>query len=110
MTSLLVTGIKIATAGISVGLAAAWLLAPPLMSNLLYGVTPRDGGVFATVTLVLLVSSIVATMLPALRAARIDPGVRCETSSATRKNVATDTKNTSTLFVGFSFVASCSSC
>ena len=75
VTSLLVTGIRIAATGIGVGLAASWLLAPPLMTDLLYGVTPRDGGVFATVTLILMLSSIAATVLPALRAARIDPGV-----------------------------------
>ncbi len=75
VTSLLVSGIKMAAAGISVGLAAAWLLAPPLMADLLYGVSPRDAGVFGTVTAALILSSMAATILPALRAARIDPGV-----------------------------------
>ena len=73
--SLVATGIKIAAVGIAIGLAGAWLLAPPLMADLLYGVSPRDGGVFVTVTVVLVLSSIAATLLPARRAARIDPVV-----------------------------------
>lgn len=65
-------GLRLAAGGVVVGLALAWLLAP-LLSGLLYGVPPQDTAVFAAVTLVLLAAALMASAIPAFRAARIEP-------------------------------------
>jgi hypothetical protein len=65
-------GLRLAAGGVVVGLALAWLLAP-LLSGLLYGVPPQDASVFAAVTLVLLAAALLASALPAFRAAHIEP-------------------------------------
>jgi len=65
-------GLTLATIGVAIGLAAALALSR-LISSLLYGITPYDPATLASVTLGLLVVSAVASWLPAMRAARIDP-------------------------------------
>jgi predicted permease len=62
----------VAVAGIAVGLATAFA-ASRLIGSLLYGVGPRDPGVFATVTLILLCVALFACWLPARRASRLSP-------------------------------------
>jgi len=62
----------VALAGIAVGLAAAFA-GSRLIESLLYGVTPRDPGVFVATTLGLLLVALVACWLPARRAARLSP-------------------------------------
>jgi predicted permease len=62
----------VALAGITAGLATA-LAGSRLIESLLYDVGPRDPGVFATATLVLLGVALVACWLPARRAARLNP-------------------------------------
>src|SRR5262249_46253805 len=62
----------VASAGISVGLIAAWT-GSRLIESLLYGVSPRDPGVFAATTLTLLGIALLACWLPARRAARLSP-------------------------------------
>jgi putative ABC transport system permease protein len=62
----------VALAGIAIGLAAA-LIGGRLIESLLYGVSSRDPGVFATTTLSLLAVALLACWLPARRAARLDP-------------------------------------
>ena len=62
----------VALAGIAVGAAAAWA-SSRLIASLLYGVSPRDPGVFATTTLLILGIALLACWLPARRAARLSP-------------------------------------
>ena len=59
-------------AGSAVGIVAA-LVATRLMRSMLYGVSPTDPTTFAVVTAVLLGVALVASAVPALRAARVDP-------------------------------------
>jgi len=54
--------------GLAGGAAAA-----KMIRDLLYGVEPLDAGVFAGVAVILLVVAIAACVLPAWRAARLDP-------------------------------------
>ena len=65
-------GGAVALAGIAVGLAGA-SGATRLMSSLLYGVSPHDPTVFGTTTVVLMSVAIIASWLPARRAARLNP-------------------------------------
>lgn len=65
-------GIGIVAAGIAVGLLAT-LAMGKLVASLLYGVTPRDPIVLGIVALVLLLAAVAACLVPALRAARVDP-------------------------------------
>ena len=43
------------------------------MRAMLYGVSPTDPATFAVVTLVLLAVAVLASTVPAMRAARVDP-------------------------------------
>jgi putative ABC transport system permease protein len=60
--------------GMLVGIAGALALARS-MATLVFGVTTRDPITFASVPLVLAVVAAIATLLPARRAARVDPMV-----------------------------------
>ena len=62
----------VALAGIVVGLGTAFA-GSRLIESLLYGVSPRDPGVFAATTLILLGVALLACWLPARRAARLSP-------------------------------------
>jgi predicted permease len=68
----LVEGLKLAGLGLVLGLALA-AVAAKLMASLLYGIGPFDLVTFAAVTGVFLGTAILATLLPAGRAARTDP-------------------------------------
>ncbi|HET9984081.1 MAG TPA: ADOP family duplicated permease [Longimicrobiales bacterium] len=63
---------KLAGAGVAVGLVAA-LAATRLLSSLLFDVRPTDPLTLGAVTLALLAVALLASYLPARRAARIDP-------------------------------------
>lgn len=65
-------GLIVVGAGIAIGLAASIAVAG-LLGDALFGVNPRDAGVLALVSAVLLVTALLANGLPARRAARIDP-------------------------------------
>lgn len=65
-------GLKLAVAGLLVGLGIS-LGITRLLSKMLYGIQPFDLPTFAVVTLVLLVVSLGAGAVPAIRAARLDP-------------------------------------
>jgi putative ABC transport system permease protein len=62
----------VALAGIAIGLVAA-LAGSRVIESLLYGVSPRDPGVFVATTVLLLWVALVACWLPARRAARLSP-------------------------------------
>jgi ABC-type antimicrobial peptide transport system permease subunit len=62
----------VALAGIAIGVAAAWA-GSRFIASLLYGVSPRDPGVFVTTTMMLLGAALLACWLPARRAARLSP-------------------------------------
>ena len=65
---------KLAIAGIAIGLAAAYGLTR-LMATLLYGVKATDAVVFGTVALLLGLVALLASYLPARRAIGIDPAI-----------------------------------
>lgn len=65
-------GLTIGVCGIAAGVIAAVALARS-MATLLYGVTPHDTLTFIVVPLVLLAVTAIACVVPARRAARLDP-------------------------------------
>jgi len=65
-------GMTLAVIGIVVGLAGAFALTR-LMSSLLFGVSTTDLVTFSAVPAVLAAVALAATVIPALRAARVDP-------------------------------------
>lgn len=64
--------------GIGIGLAGAWGVST-LLSGVLFGVGPRDPITFLTTVGVLVVTGLVASWIPALRATRVDPLVAIRT-------------------------------
>jgi putative ABC transport system permease protein len=68
----LVDGLKPILVGVLLGLAAALALSR-VVSSLIYGVRATDPLTFAAVAILLLIVGIFATILPAYRAARIEP-------------------------------------
>lgn len=72
LTVVLKRGLMLAGFGIAVG-ALASVLMGRFMQDLLFGVAPLDLSIFSTVTLALVVVSVVATLMPAVRAAALDP-------------------------------------
>ena len=65
-------GLLLAGVGVAIGLGAAIGLTR-LMSSLLFGISPLDPMTFVTVPLLLAVAAVVASYLPARRAASVDP-------------------------------------
>jgi predicted permease len=63
---------RLIAAGIAIGIPIAAALTQ-LLSNVLYGVTPTDAGVFAAVVLLLFGVALAAAAVPAWRASRVDP-------------------------------------
>jgi putative ABC transport system permease protein len=74
LKSVLGQGFRLALVAIALGLAGAWALTR-LIASLLYGVSPTDPLTFAGVALLLAGVALLASYLPARRAARIDPMV-----------------------------------
>ncbi len=73
-------GLKLVAAGVVLGVAGAMALTR-LMSVLLFGVGPMDAPTYAAVSIGLAVVTLVATYLPARRAARVDPVVALRTDA-----------------------------
>jgi putative ABC transport system permease protein len=65
-------GLRLSAAGLVVGLAASLALTR-LLSSLLFGVSPYDVPTLAVVVSVLLLTAVLASLIPALRATRVDP-------------------------------------
>ncbi len=65
-------GLALALTGSVVGLAISAMITR-LLSEMLYGIRPFDLVTFATVTVLLLLVSLSASLVPAYRAARLDP-------------------------------------
>ncbi|HKT11092.1 MAG TPA: ABC transporter permease [Terriglobia bacterium] len=70
-------GVRLALAGLTVGLAAALILTRVLssFSDLIYGVRPTDPMTFTAVALILIGVALLACYIPARRAAKVDPMV-----------------------------------
>jgi len=65
-------GLMLAALGVVLGLVAAYASAR-LIQSLLFGVEARDPVTFATVAIVLLLVAAAASLIPAVRASRVDP-------------------------------------
>jgi ABC-type antimicrobial peptide transport system permease subunit len=72
-------GMALAFTGVTIGLAAAFLLTR-LIRSLLFGVESTDPVTFVEISLLLAFIALLASYVPALRASRIDPMVclRCD--------------------------------
>jgi ABC-type antimicrobial peptide transport system permease subunit len=70
----LAEGARLAGFGVVIGGAAA-LVATKALSGLLYGVAATDPLTFALVPALLVIIALLATLFPARRATRVDPGV-----------------------------------
>jgi putative ABC transport system permease protein len=70
-------GLRLAVAGVAIGLVAGFILAQLLSSftHLLYGIRAGDPLTFIAVGLGLLAAAVLACYIPARRAARLDPMV-----------------------------------
>jgi len=63
---------RLTVVGVALGLVGAYLLTR-LMTSLLFGVTPTDITTFVLVSIVLSLVALIACLIPARRAARVDP-------------------------------------
>jgi putative ABC transport system permease protein len=72
ITDVLGHGLRLAGLGMAIGLALA-LAVTRLMSALLFGTSPTDVATFAGAATLLSVIAVTASLIPALRASRVDP-------------------------------------
>jgi len=72
--SVLVSGLRLAAAGLAVGTAGA-IAASRSLGSVLFQVDPRDPAILAGAMFALVLAALLACLIPATRAARIDPAV-----------------------------------
>jgi predicted permease len=72
MSLVFTQGMRTVGIGVALGLGGAYVLSR-FLDTLLFGVQPHDIGVFAVVTVMLLLMALLACYVPARRATRIDP-------------------------------------
>jgi putative ABC transport system permease protein len=72
VTLVLKEGTTLAVIGALIGLGGAYLVGRAMQSTL-YGVGALDGSAFAAVALVLVMAALVACLVPAWRASRVEP-------------------------------------
>jgi ABC-type antimicrobial peptide transport system permease subunit len=65
-------GLRLTGLGMAVGIVLA-LAVTRLMSALLFGISPTDAATFAGAATLLAVITVAASLVPALRASRVDP-------------------------------------
>ena len=65
-------GFMLASLGLVIGLLGSQFLTD-LLSSLLFGVQPTDIAVFAAVSVFLVLTALVASVVPTVRALRVDP-------------------------------------
>jgi ABC-type antimicrobial peptide transport system permease subunit len=68
----LVSGVRVVVLGAFLGLVGSWYVTQ-LARSLLFGVEPRDPLVFSVSILTIVAVGILAALIPARRAARVDP-------------------------------------
>ena len=73
-TMILAQGSRLAAIGVAIGVAAAFLLRK-VVAQLLYGVAPNDPLTFTLVPIALVLVALIASLIPALRATRVDPAL-----------------------------------
>ncbi|HEX6535793.1 MAG TPA: ABC transporter permease [Gemmatimonadaceae bacterium] len=71
-------GLRLAAAGVAIGIVAALALSR-IVASLLYGVSATDLATFAGVPIALALVAMLATLVPARRATRVDPVVAMRT-------------------------------
>ena len=71
---ILAQGSRLAVIGVTIGVAAA-LLMRKVVAQLLYGVQPTDLLTFTLVPMTLVIVALVASVVPAWRATRVDPSM-----------------------------------
>lgn len=67
-------GLRLALAGVLLGLLAAWWLSR-YIAGLLYGISATDSWTYIVTAVVLVTGALLGSLLPALRASRVDPAV-----------------------------------
>jgi putative ABC transport system permease protein len=72
VTHFLAQGIRVSLLGCVAGLGLAVVLTR-LLSGMLYGVSPSDPMTLASVNFIVLAVAMIASLLPAIRASRLDP-------------------------------------
>ncbi|MEK6304430.1 MAG: ABC transporter permease [Acidobacteriota bacterium] len=72
LTMILGDGAKLTAVGVGIGLAAAFALTR-VLSSLLYGVSAVDPATFAGISLLMAIVAMLASYIPARRAAKVDP-------------------------------------
>lgn len=84
---ILCQGLKLVFVGLLFGIASA-LTATRVMRSLLFGITPNDPFTLVIVSVLLILITLLASGIPARRAAEVDPWLRYETN----KQFVTSTK------------------